>query len=83
MDGITRNDLLQAVLDQRPVAPPYPDWMTAAEIGAELKLNGNQTHTRLLALIRAGKVEKKRGPRRMENGAGVGGTVTYYHFRKG
>jgi predicted transcriptional regulator len=71
------NALLQAIEEARPLAPVFPDWMTMVEVMQALHINKNQATLRLCGLIKAGKVEKRRAPRRTGLG---GGTVYYYHF---
>lgn len=68
MDPIRANELLDALIAQRPNVPG-PEWQTVGELVTEAKRRGEKIgehsmQTRLTALVNAGKAEQIRGPRR-------------------
>lgn len=81
--SVTVNDLLDALIAYKP-NEPGPEWQTVPELVAEAlkrgtKIGKHSMQQRLTALLKAGKLEQIRGPRR---GNGTGWQF-YYKSKNG
>ncbi len=75
---VTENELIEAMRDAIPLAPPAP-WMTLHELMAALSLTEAQAHRRIGVLEQQGKLERQRAPNR----GNKGGQSIYYLLKIG